>query len=111
VTGAAPLTEWRFNNRRHSAPTRVVGHVVCNDGEAAQAMALAGMGIVLKSIWDVADDLASGRLVQVLPRHAVSAAPLNVVYLRGHNRVPRVRTFIDFLGDRFAQPPYVSLQP
>jgi len=107
VTGAAPLIEWRFNNRRHSAPTRVTGHVVCNDGEAAQAMALEGMGIVLKSIWDVADDLASGRLVQVLPRHAVTSAPLNAVYLRGHNRVPRVRTFIDFLGDRFARPPYV----
>jgi hypothetical protein len=38
---------------------------------------------------------------------AVSAAPLDFFYLRGHNRVPRVRAFIDFLGDRFARPPYV----
>jgi DNA-binding transcriptional LysR family regulator len=88
-------------------PTRVTGHVICNDGEAAHAMALEGMGIVLKSIWDVVDDLAAGRLVQILPKHAVSAAPLNAVYLRGHNRVPRVRAFMDFLGDRFAQSPYV----
>ena len=51
-------------------------------------------------------DLAAGRLLQILPKHAVSAAPLNAVYLRGHNRVPRVRAFIDFLGDRFARPPY-----
>jgi DNA-binding transcriptional LysR family regulator len=107
VTGAAPTTEWRFNNRRRSGPTRVTGHIICNDGEAAHAMALEGMGIVLKSIWDVADDLAGGRLVQILPKHAVSEAPLNAVYLRGHNRVPRVRAFIDFLGDRFSRSPYV----
>ena len=105
VTGAAPLTEWRFNNRR-SGPIRIAGHVICNDGEAAHAMALEGMGIVLKSIWDVADDLKSERLVQILPKHAVSAAPINAVYLRGHNRVPRVRAFIDFLGNRFARSPY-----
>lgn len=102
VTGSALLTEWRFNKDRRSGPIRIAGHVVCNDGEAAQAMALEGLGIVLKSIWDVADDLESGRLIQVLPKHAVSAAPLSVVYLRGHNRVPRVRAFIDFLGDRLA---------
>lgn len=101
VTGGAPLAEWRFSNRR-SGPIQIGGHIVCNDGEAAHAMALEGMGIALKSIWDVADDLKSERLVQILPKHAVSAAPINAVYLRGHNRVPRVRAFIDFLGNRFA---------
>jgi len=106
VTGTAPLTDWRFSGQRRSGPTRIAGHIVCNDGEAAHAMALEGMGIVLKSIWDVADDLKSERLVQILPKYAVSAAPLNAVYLRGHNRVPRVRAFIDFLGDRFARSPY-----
>ena len=103
VTGS--VTEWRFSKQGRAGPLRIVGHVVCNDGEAAHAMALEGLGIVLKSIWDVADDLAGGRLVQVLPKHAVSAAPLNAVYLRGHNRVPRVRAFIDFLRGRLAASP------
>jgi DNA-binding transcriptional LysR family regulator len=107
VTGTAPLTEWRFNKERRNRPIRIAAHAVCNDGEAAHAMALEGMGIVLKSIWDVADDIAGGRLVQVLPKHAVAAAPINAVYLRGHNRVPRVRTFIDFLGERLGSLPAV----
>jgi DNA-binding transcriptional LysR family regulator len=105
VTGAGPVTEWRFSKQRRAGPVRIAGHVICNDGEAAHAMALEGLGIVLKSIWDVADDLASGRLVQVLPKHAVSAAPVNAVYLRGHNRVPRVRAFIDFLRAGLAASP------
>lgn len=95
-----PLTEWRFDHDRRVSPVQIMAHIICNDGEAAQAMALAGLGIVLKSIWDVADDLGSGRLVQVLPRHAVSAAPLNLVYLRGQEQVPRVRAFIDFLAEQ-----------
>jgi len=103
VIGPAPLTEWRFDNQRRSGPARIAGHIVCNDGEAAHAMALEGLGIVLKSIWDVADDLKSERLVQILPKHAVAEAPINAVYLRGHNRVPRVRAFIDFLGDRLGR--------
>jgi DNA-binding transcriptional LysR family regulator len=105
VPGAAPLTEWRFDNQRRSGPVRVAGHIICNDGEAAHAMALAGMGILLKSIWDVADDIKNERLVQILPKHAVAEAPINAVYLRGHNRVPRVRAFIDFLGERLARYP------
>jgi len=103
VSGAAPLTEWRFDTQRRSGPIRIAGHIVCNDGEAAHAMALEGMGIVLKSIWDVADDLKSERLVQILPKHAVAEAPINAVYLRGHNRVPRVRAFIDFIGERLGR--------
>jgi DNA-binding transcriptional LysR family regulator len=103
VTGSAALTEWRFDNQRRFGPTRVVGHIVCNDADAAHAMALEGMGIVFKSIWDVADDLKSERLVQVLPKHAVAEAPINAIYLRGHNRVPRVRAFIDFLGERLGR--------
>jgi DNA-binding transcriptional LysR family regulator len=105
VTGTAPLIEWRFDNQRRNGPIRVAGHIICNDGDAAHAMALAGMGIVLKSIWDVADDLKSERLVQLLPKHAVAEAPINAVYLRGHNRVPRVRAFIDFIGERLGRPP------
>jgi DNA-binding transcriptional LysR family regulator len=103
VSGPAPLSEWRFGNQRRSGSARIAGHIVCNDGEAAHAMALEGLGIVLKSIWDVADDLKSERLVQILPKHAVAEAPINAVYLRGHNRVPRVRAFIDFLGERLGR--------
>jgi DNA-binding transcriptional LysR family regulator len=105
VNSSAAFTEWVFDNQRRFGPLRVAGHIVCNNGDAAHAMALEGMGIVFRSIWDVADDLKSERLVQILPKHAVAEAPINAIYLRGHNRVPRVRAFIDFLGARLARTP------
>ncbi|QTF08610.1 LysR family transcriptional regulator [Brenneria izadpanahii] len=98
--GGAAAAEWRFDDGQ---PVRITARTVCNDGEAAHAMSLAGMGIVLKSFLDVADDLASGALVQVLPQHAVSAAPLNAVYPHGHQVTPRLRAFIDYMAARLAR--------
>lgn len=97
--GAAALAEWRFDDEQ---AVRFTARTVCNDGEAAHAMALAGMGIVLKSFLDVADDLTDGALIQVLPQHAESAAPLNAVYPRGHQVTPRLRAFIDYIAGQLA---------
>ena len=71
--------------------------ISCNDGEAAHAMALNGMGIVLKSYWDVAEDLSTGKLVQVLPEQAVISAPINIITLKNQHQPARIRLFIDFL--------------
>lgn len=101
--GTQPVAEWRFDQGQQEA-LRIAARRVCNDGEAAHAMALEGMGIVLKSVLDVADDLNSGRLIQVLPQHAVSAAPLNALYLRGHQVAPRLRAFIDYIAGQLAPP-------
>jgi DNA-binding transcriptional LysR family regulator len=78
----------------------VVGTFVTNDGSAAHALALEGVGIVRKSIWDVGDDLAEGRLKQVLPAFVMPATPLNALYPSGRLLAPRVRALIDFLGAR-----------
>ena len=68
-----------------------------NDGEAAHVMALQGMGIVLKSYWDVAEDLMAGKLIQVLPEQAVISAPINIITLKNQRQPARIRLFIDFL--------------
>lgn len=100
VIGTAPVAEWRFDHGAQMRSVRVEGHIVCNDGEAAHAMALQGMGIVMKSVLDVAADLDEGRLVQILPRLALSAAPLSLIYTHSQHLAPRVRAFVDFLVER-----------
>ena len=47
-----------------------------------------------KSIWDVGDDIASGRLTKVLPDFAISAAPLNALYPNTRHLAPRVRALV-----------------
>lgn len=70
---------------------------LCDDGEAAHLMALQGAGIARKSIWDEAEDLQAGRLVEVLPDHALATSPLSAVHGSGKQLAPRVRVFLDYL--------------
>jgi DNA-binding transcriptional LysR family regulator len=66
-----------------------------------------GKGIMLRSEWDVADDLRAGRLVRVLPEWKLPDA--DVVALADHRAgLPaRVRLFLAFLQQRFQpRPPW-----
>lgn len=53
--------------------------------------ALAGLGIAYKSRLDVADDLAAGRLVALLPGWLGEAAPLHWMAVGRHRLTPALR--------------------
>jgi DNA-binding transcriptional LysR family regulator len=100
VFGEYPSREWHFQHADGPVSVRVAPAFVTNDGEAAHTLALAGGGIVQKSIWDVGDDLGSGRLVRVLPDYAIPAAPLQAVYANAQHLAPKVRQFVAFCAER-----------
>lgn len=82
--------------------TRVSGRFTTNFGEAVTEALLQGLGIGLKSLWDVADHLQAGRLVRVLPDYSVGP-DWYVWAVRPPNRVlqSRVQAFIEFFEKRF----------
>jgi DNA-binding transcriptional LysR family regulator len=53
----------------------------------------------------VADDLAAGRLLRLLPEYATQATPIYAVYPHSRYLSAKARTFIDFLALRFARWP------
>ncbi|WP_454280812.1 LysR family transcriptional regulator [Sphingomonas sp. Marseille-Q8236] len=55
----------------HLAGVTVPGRswIETNSSEVVRELVMAGAGIALRSLWDVADTLADGRLVRVLPEH------------------------------------------
>lgn len=69
-----------------------------NDGELARIWALNGAGIVIKSLWDVADDLDAGRLEPVLPGVPLAASPIVALYLPAQGDTAKVRSCLDFLA-------------
>ncbi|WP_298399309.1 LysR family transcriptional regulator [Sphingobium sp.] len=69
-----------------------------NDGELARAWALDGAGIVLKSMWEVSDDLDAGRLQPVLPDVALPPASIVALYMPGQGEMAKVRSCLDFLA-------------
>lgn len=93
---------WRFRGEHEVITQRVVGRLATDNGELIHDWALAGLGLALKSRWDVAADLAAGRLVPLLEEWALPDADLHVIY-PGRRFLPaRTRQFVDTLLAGFA---------
>jgi len=78
----------------------VQGPFESDDGDVLTAWALAGHGIILKPVFEVADYLRDGRLVPVL--ESAPPVPIQMACLYTHRRRqdPKVRLFIDFMVER-----------
>lgn len=112
LPGDPPISLWRFQSRKSGESLSVnVGQSAfqTNDGEVAHAATLAGAGIALKSIWDVAEDLTAGRLIDVLPGYVSPTAPIQAVYLPGPRALPsRLRGLIDFIAESLGNSPVLE---
>ena len=87
---------------------RVSGDRVSNDGEVLRAWALRGVGVVLKSRWDVQDALEDGRLEEVLQDHMTDAINLYAVYPSGHRQPRRVKALIEHLSEQLSSAPQAN---
>ncbi len=101
VLGDSRNAIWRFDEES----MHIHGKYSCNDGETAHILALNGLGIALKSFSDVAKDLKTGRLVQLLPELTQSSAPIHIIFMKHTELAPRVRVFVDFLKKHFISVP------
>lgn len=92
---------WRLSRGRREQSVKVRGALSSNDGDVVLGWALDGHGILLRSEWDLARYLASGRLQVVLPDFAPPPADLFVFYASRRQLPAKVRVFIDFLVAHF----------
>jgi DNA-binding transcriptional LysR family regulator len=88
---------WRFTRHRKSEVVKVHGALSSNDGDIVLGWALDGHGILIRSEWDLAQYLDSGRLQRVLPAFSLPPADLFAYYPSARHMAARVRAFIDFL--------------
>ena len=99
---------WDFREPSGKRGTvRVRGHYACDNWEVLRDWALAGLGIALKSTWDVRDHLENGSLVPVLPGYTFGTdVAIYAVYPHRRHLPAKTRAFIDFLADSFGPEPY-----
>lgn len=107
---AGDMRVWRLrrvDDASEARAVRVSGPLHTNSGAATRDGALLGLGVALKSSWDVGEDLKAGRLTRLLP--AWEAEDAGAVWaLRPPSRFvsPRARAFIEHLRQRFGPRPY-----
>lgn len=86
---------------------RVSGNYSCDNWEVLREWALAGLGIALKSTWDVRRQLEEGSLVALLPGYDFSSeVAIYAVYPHRRYLPAKTRVFIDFLAESFGPEPY-----
>jgi DNA-binding transcriptional LysR family regulator len=86
---------------------RVSGRYSCDNWEVLREWALAGLGIALKSTWDVYRQLAEGSLVALFPGYAFHTdVAIYAVYPHRRFLPAKTRVFIEFLAASFGPEPY-----
>lgn len=98
LLAAAAQLPWRLQSRNGIVTVPGESAVRTNSSEVVRELAIAGMGIALRSTWDIGAELRSGTLQVVLPDHP-GAADVSIFAVHpATNFVPAgVRAFIDHL--------------
>lgn len=76
--------------------------VSAEGAEIYYASGRAGLGLVQLPHYRMAEDLAAGTMVEVLPGTPPSPSPVYILYPQSRQLSPRVRVFIDWLAAEFA---------
>ncbi|AOE49456.1 LysR family transcriptional regulator [Kangiella sediminilitoris] len=81
-------------------------YISANNGEVLANAAIAGAGIIVQPTFIVGPAIAAGKLSVILSDN--EPEPLGLYALYAHRRYlsHKVRSFIDFLGNYFGDPPY-----
>lgn len=98
--------QWQLFAGEGDGASLVIPHrprMVTDDLIALRHGAVAGLGIVHLPRVAVRDDLAAGRLVEMLPGWSPKCGIVHAIFPSRRGLLPSVRTLIDFLGEEFVQ--------
>lgn len=103
------LRHWHFHRDGVQSSHILAIKMSSNDGAQRRQWALNGLGLTLKSYWDIKSDLESGQLVSVLDEYNPDYIPntpsynvdLNAVYISREFLPERTRAFVNMLIEHF----------
>ncbi|MFC7287303.1 LysR family transcriptional regulator [Herminiimonas glaciei] len=92
---------WHFSSGNKQETVKVRGTLSANDGECATTWALDGHGIVMRSEWDIAPYLRSGRLRVILAEWKLPPADVYIVFPTKNHLSAKTRALVDFMLKTF----------
>lgn len=104
------IFEWDFAQAGERIQIRVPGRIAVNDSDAYLAAGLAGMGIAQMPLFTLQSYLAAGQLALLLEDWAVDPAPLHVVYPQNRHLSAKVRVFVEWIAELFAEHPTLQVR-
>lgn len=98
---------WRFG-AAGSAP-RLQARLSVTTNDAAVEAAVRGLGITRLLSYQVADDIAAGRLQRLLPEFEPPPVPVHVVHREGRLASTKLRAFVDLMAGRLRSDPALAV--
>ncbi|WP_159952930.1 LysR family transcriptional regulator [Rhizobium sp. 18065] len=77
--------------------------VTVNNSDTMTDLCRLGFGLIQAPHYRLAQDLAEGRLIEILPDHPPSPTPLSAVYPQNRHTAARLRVFLDWATEIFAK--------
>ena len=100
----SPRHVWRFRDRSGAErAVRVAGRLHSNNGDLLAEVAARGTGIVFEPAFIVGPEVRAGRLVPLLQDFVPPPVPIYALYPSRKHLSAKVRRFVEFLLERFAQ--------
>jgi len=96
---------WRMTGPEGEISVPITGRMQVDSAQGLRRAALAGMGIVMLPEIMLSEDIDTGHLVRLLPEYTPPVRPLNLIYLRDHRMSRKLRSFVDFVVERFSLKP------
>jgi DNA-binding transcriptional LysR family regulator len=98
-----PRDVWRFrDSAARERAVRVSGNLHSNNGDLLADAAVRGLGIVFEPAFMVGPEVRAGRLVPLLQAFEPAPLPIYAVYPSRKHLSAKVRLFVDFLVESFA---------
>ena len=96
---------WNLSRDGVATAVTVSGNISANEATVLMAATRANAGIAMLPTYQVAALLAKGELLEVLPDYAPDTMGIYGVYTSRRQMPLIVRSFLDFLAERFGDPP------
>lgn len=100
---SSPLT-WTFRRGSRQQKVRMREAMRCNSAQALQALVRSGAGVTILLDTVIAEDVAQGRLLRLLPEWKLPDGAIHAVFPPGRDMPLRVRRFVEFLRERMPRP-------
>ncbi len=99
-TEVATQNVWEFlGPSGETERVRVAGNLQSNSSEAIRAAAQSGLGVCHAPSWLLADELASGAVIRLLPQWRGRPSPIHAIYPSQRQHVAKIEAFVSHIAE------------
>lgn len=100
ATAVSAGSEWTFANGKQKIAVRVSPRILVNTNDGAIEAARDGFGLTRLLSYQVAGELAAGKLKTVLSEYEEAPLPIHVIHREGRHGSAKVRSFVDLAVEK-----------